>query len=69
MIYDSKYIIEKINKLLEDNKIVDKNDLKQRLKAENLPIEVLLSAFSELRIKLSEHIKLDKIIFLFGNGA
>ena len=69
MIYDSKYIIEKINKLLEDNKVLDENDLKQHSKDKNLSIEVLLSTFSELRLKLSEHMKLDKIIFLFGNGA
>ena len=69
MIYDSKYIIEKINKLLKDNKILDENDLKQRSEDKNLSIEVLLSTFSELRLKLSEHMKLDKIIFLFGNGA
>ena len=35
----------------------------------HLPTEDLLVAFSDLRLKLAEHMKLDDVLFLLGNGA
>ena len=34
-----------------------------------LPVKDLLAAFPELRLKLAEHMKLDDVLFLLGNGA
>ena len=81
MIYDSKYIIEKLNKKLEEEQHIsfeqDLLNLLQPQKDEDgnvvadthLPTEDLLIAFSDLRLKLAEHMKLDDVLFLFGNGA
>ena len=81
MIYDSKYIIEKLNKKLEEEQHLsseqDLLNLLQPQKDDNgyvvadthLPTEDLLVAFSDLRLKLAEHMKLDDVLFLLGNGA
>lgn len=81
MIYDSTYIIEQLNKILdEDNQVDSEEDLLTGLEPKKdedgkiisdtiLPIESVLASFSELRLKLAEHMKLDNVLFLFGNGA
>ena len=81
MIYDSNYIIEKLNKKLEEEQHLsseqDLLNLLQPQKDDNgyvvadthLPTEDLLVAFSDLRLKLAEHMKLDDVLFLLGNGA
>ena len=80
MIYDSKYIIEKLNKKLEEQHLSSEQDLLNLLQPQkdddgyvvadtHLPTEDLLVAFSDLRLKLAEHMKLDDVLFLLGNGA
>ena len=77
MIYDSKYIIEKLNeKLKEEQHLSSEQDLLNLLQPQkdddadtHLPTEDLLVAFSDLRLKLAEHMKLDDVLFLLGNGA
>lgn len=81
MIYDSKYIIEKLKKKLEEEQhLSSEQDLLNLLQPQkdddgyvvadtHLPTEDLLVAFSDLRLKLAEHMKLDDVLFLLGNGA
>lgn len=81
MIYNSKYILDKLNgKLNEEQQIKSEEELLTLLQPEkdedgnvttdtHLPTEDLLVAFSDLRLKLAEHMKLDDVLFLFGNGA
>ena len=81
MIYNSKYIIDKLNnKLREEQQIHSEEELLNLLKPHkdekgnviadtHLPTDDLLTAFFDLRLKLAEHMKLDDVIFLFGNGA
>lgn len=81
MIIDSKYIIEKLNKKLEeDQKVSSEEVLLNLLKPQKdkygnviadtqISIEDLLTVFSDLRLKLAEHMKLDNVLFLFGNGS
>lgn len=81
MIYNSKYILDKLNnKLKEEQQIMSEEELLNLLNPQtdedgrvitdtNLPTEDLLIAFSDLRLKLAEHMKLDDVLFLFGNGA
>ena len=81
MIFDSNYVIEKMNTIVEDNHQVSSEeellDLLNVQKDEDgnviantrIPTEDLLVAFSDLRLKLAEHMKLDDVLFLFGNGA
>lgn len=80
MIIDSKYIIDKLNKKLEKETITSEEDLLDLMKPQmddkgivisdtTLPTEDILTAFSELRFKLAEHMKLDDVLFLFGNGS
>lgn len=81
MIYNSTYIIDKLNsKLKEEQQIHSEEELLSLLQPEkdkdgnvvsdtHLPTEDLLVAFSDLRLKLAEHMKLDDVLFLFGNGA
>lgn len=81
MFYDSDYIIGKLNdKLGEKEQITSEDELVTLLAPptdddgnviadSHLPTEKLLAAFSPLRLKLAEHMKLDDVIFLFGNGA
>lgn len=81
MIYDSQYVLDKLNSkrekgqqisseqellnLLEDLKDGDGNVIADT----RMPTKDLLNAFSDIRLKLAEHMKLDDVIFLFGNGA
>lgn len=81
MIFDSNFIINKLNyKLNEEQQIKSEEELLTLLQPEkdkdsnviadtHLPAEDLLVAFSDLRLKLAEHMKLDDVLFLFGNGA
>ncbi|WP_298031012.1 SIR2 family protein [uncultured Dysosmobacter sp.] len=81
MYFDSNFILEKINSRREDREqIASEEELLTLLDPEidaggkvvadtHIPTEELLTAFSELRLKLAEHMKLDDILFLFGNGA
>lgn len=81
MIYNSEYILGKLNsKLKEDQKIRSEKELLDLLEPRkdeegnviadtHLPTEDLLVAFSDLRLKLAEHMKLDDVLFLFGNGT
>lgn len=69
MIFDTEYIVKKINAIQKDDTIKNENDLADAIKNNILPTETLLSAFTDLRLKISEHMRLDKVLFLFGNGA
>ena len=81
MIIDSNYIIERLNKKMrEKQQITSEQDFLNLLQPQkdedgnviadtHLPTEDLLEAFSDLRLKLAEHMKLDDVLFLFGNGA
>ena len=81
MFYDSEYLLEKINGTLGDNKQILSEQEMLNLLGDNstnvecaqdgthIPLEDILNAFSDLRLKLAEHMKLENIMFLFGNGA
>lgn len=81
MIFDSNFIINKLNnKLNEEQQIKSEEELLALLQPKkdkdgnviadtHLPAEDLLVAFSDLRLKLAEHMKLDDVLFLFGNGV
>ena len=81
MIFDSSYVLGKLNSKLEDPlHICSEDDLLKCLKPQtdpdgnviadtSIPAEDLLIAFSDLRLRLAEHMKLDNVLFLFGNGA
>jgi hypothetical protein len=81
MIFDSKYIIDKLNEKLDDENLIStEENLLSRIVSEskvavsggvstNITNEDLLAAFSDLRLKLAEHMKLDSVVFLFGNGV
>lgn len=81
MFFDSQYILNKLNNKREHNQQINSEQellsLMESLKDEDgniiadtqVPTEELLTAFSELRLKLAEHMKLDDVLFLFGNGS
>lgn len=81
MFYDSKYIIERLNNKLEERQRVssekDLLNLLLPMKDEDgnvvadtfIPTAELLAALSDLRLKLAEHMKLDDVLFLCGNGT
>ena len=81
MFFDSQYILNKLNNKREHNQQINSEQellsLMEPLKDEDgniiadtqVPTEELLTAFSELRLKLAEHMKLDDVLFLFGNGS
>ncbi len=81
MIFDSEYIIEKLNKKRnEEHQISSEGELLELLQPRNeggdsnlaeteVPMAELLEAFVELRLKLAEHMKLDKVQFFFANGT
>ena len=81
MIYNGNYILDKLNsKLKEEQQLKSEEELLDLLKPQkdkdgnlvsdtHIPAEDLLVAFSNLRLKLAEHMKLDDVLFLFGNGA
>ena len=75
MIYNSKYILDKLNSKLKDEEHITseeslldllepKEDEDGNVTADtHLPTEDLLVAFSDLRLKLAEHMKLDDVLF------
>ena len=80
MYYDSNYILEKLNGLCEnEDQIKTEADLATLLtnhtasdnanEDSGISTKALLDVFSDLRLKLAEHMKLDDVLFLFGNGA
>lgn len=82
MFFDSQYIIDKLNKKRpnEDLQINSEKELLNLLQPRkdgnytvtddtHIPTAELLEAFSDLRLKLAEHMKLDNVLFLFGNGS
>lgn len=81
MYYDSNYILGKLNsKREEENQIKSEESLIKLLACQTdsdgnviadtyIPVEDLTGAFSDLRLKLAEHMKLDDILFVFGNGT
>lgn len=81
MYYDGDYIIEKINSRREEVEQISSEEELVRLLAPktddkgsvvadtHIATEELLMAFSDLRLKLAEHMKLEDVLFLFGNGA
>ncbi len=81
MIYDSNYIIYELNKKLEESLQINcERDLLNLLSPQkdgadninaniHISTEDLLVAFSNLRLKLAEHMKLDNVLFFLGNGT
>ena len=67
MIYRSEYIYERIK---DGPEIHGEEEFLKLLEAETNPIteEMLLPAFSELRLGLGQNFKLDHICFLFFHG-
>ena len=69
MILSSKRIIEELSKM-RGTPITSEEEVLSMLKSDdNTCEEELLKATSEYRLKLGEHMKLDHVLFLFGNGA
>ena len=73
MIYNSSYIINQLNKSKNTDKqftIGSESELISLIKshAPNLDTK-LLEAYSDIRLKFAEHMRLDSIVFLFGNGS
>ncbi len=75
MIYDSNNIIKLINEKREDGLHISTEDQLLAYTKKNSDNKVLLKpdeikkAYSQLRLNMSEHMRLDNIVFLFGNGA
>lgn len=69
MILDSKPLVKALLEV-KGIKIETEDDILHLLKDGNIEIEeALLKVTSEYRLKLGEHMKLDHVLFLFGNGA
>ena len=68
MIYRTEDIYKKIK---NEQEILSEAEFMSRLKAENSPVtdEMLLEAFSGIRLALGQYFKMDHICFLFGNGC
>jgi hypothetical protein len=75
LIYDSNNIIKLINEKREDGLHISTEDQLLAYTKKNSDNKVLLKpdeikkAYSQLRLNMSEHMRLDNIVFLFGNGA
>lgn len=75
MIYDSNNIIKLINEKREDGLHIKTEDQLLACTKKNSDDKVLLKpdeikkAYSQLRLNMSEHMRLDNVVFLFGNGA
>ena len=75
MIYDSNNIIKLINEKREDGLHISTEDQLLAYTKKNSDNKVFLKpdeikkAYSQLRLNMSEHMRLDNIVFLFGNGA
>ena len=69
MILSSKRIIEELSKM-RGTPITSEEEVLSMLKSDgNTCEEEMLKATSEYRLKLGEHMKLDHVLFMFGNGA
>ena len=75
MIYNTKYVLTEINKKRsEGNQIAEEaliDFFRSQAPAEDSSeiTRLVLESFSPLRLKLAEHMKLDNVLFLFGNGV
>ena len=69
MIYNDQYILDKVKGQLEKEQMPSEEEFQRPLDFNSRPFAMLSSAFSDLRLKLAEHMKLDRVLFLFGNGA
>lgn len=80
MIYDSDFIINKLNSYSQENQhLFTEEELSTLISSDMnnkeptgdgiLTTEDILEAFSELRLKLAEHMRLDNVLFVLGNGA
>lgn len=80
MIIDSKFILEIINNEKDDQNLFSEQDILDFLTSQSETTEYttfdtheltknLLYAFADLRLKMAEHMKLDNVLFLFGNGS
>lgn len=81
MVFDSNYVLEKMNSTHKDEPRIESEEALLSLlepvtdsdgnetASTHLPDKEWLLAFSDLRLKMAEHMKLDNVIFLFGNGS
>ena len=69
MIIDSDYILEILNKINSSLGIDTEDKFKELYDNKEIPKTDILKCFSGLRLELGEHMKLDTISFLLGNGA
>ena len=65
MIYDWKYLVAKLEKPFSN--ISSESELCHLI--DILSNDEIDSAFKELRLKLANHLRIGKVIFLFGNGV
>lgn len=70
MIYDTKYLLDIFNKDCNGTalKVSDGEELREYI-ADSLHTAEVISAFSELRLKLSSAFNLDTVSFVTGNGT
>ena len=69
MIYDWIYLWEKLNSLQPGLDISSEDDLLSMLGDSTVSYMSIPVAIKDLRRELSEHMRCDNVIFLFGNGA
>ena len=69
MIFNSEYLIEKLKHKHGDLEVTSEDELLRLMSSGKIPDKDLISAFTDIRLKLGEHMKLDAVLFLFGNGA
>ena len=73
MIYDSKYIYDQINvKRSEGLQITSEELLCEYASSGNeepIKSSEIKDAYKQLRLMLAEHLRLDNVVFLFGNGV
>lgn len=74
MIYNTDYFLKeyrkagKVQPSIEDKDLLDAITL-QAARHDPEVTRIMLETFSSLRLKLAEHMKLDNVLFLFGNGV
>ena len=76
MIYKSSYIIDAYNKNRKNSGQLsvgsdgeEESEMSNLISRQLISDDDILSLFSPMRLKLAEHMRLDNIVFLFGNGA
>lgn len=75
MIYNTEYLQQEINRNQGKDSPNDIHTLLEAVisqagtDASSNAIRIITEAFSPLRLKLAEHMKLDNVLFLFGNGV